>query len=224
MGFDDINKDPVLLRAWIDRAKAEEETHRKENPDSLVPLFENELRELGFEFEISNQTLGFMPKHKKTILPIAVKYYQLAKQQQRYNEQDHFLSFFHFKGFDEVIPMLIEDFHSPMTPDLTRWFIADCLYQIRSKHYVDEYLKIISNPQYGRNRQMLILLIGQFKVEKAVPILIDLLEDEDVRLHAICALGDFKKEEFRPYFERFKDSKHPGWRKYSNAALKKLDR
>ncbi|MBP3415162.1 MAG: HEAT repeat domain-containing protein [Clostridia bacterium] len=224
MGFDDINKDPALLRAWIDRAKAEEETHRKENPDSLIPLFENELRELGFEFEISNQTLGFMPKHKKTILPIAVKYYQLAKQQQRYNEQDHFLSFFHFKGFDEVIPMLIEDFHSPMTPDITRWFIADRLYQIRSKHYVDEYLKIISNSQYGINRQMLILLVGKLKVEKAIPILIDLLEDEDVRLHAICALGDFKKEEFRPYFERFKDSKQPGWRKYSNAALKKLDR
>ena len=57
----------------------------------------------------------------------------------------------------------------------------------------------------------------------AIPILIDLLEDEDVRLHAICALSDFKKEEFRCYFERFQDSKHPGWRKYAKAAIKKLD-
>ncbi len=64
----------------------------------------------------------------------------------------------------------------------------------------------------------------KLKVEKAIPILIDLLEDEDVRLHAITALGDFKREEFRPYFERFENDKHPGWRKYSRAALKKLDK
>ena len=57
----------------------------------------------------------------------------------------------------------------------------------------------------------------------AIPILIDLLEDEDVRLHAICALSDFKKEEFRCYFERFKDSQQPGWRKYAREAIKKLD-
>ena len=71
---------------------------------------------------------------------------------------------------------------------------------------------------------MIILLMGKLKLEKAIPILIELLEDETVRLHAICALGDFKKEEFRPYFERFSNDKHSGLRKYAKKALKKLSK
>ena len=76
---------------------------------------------------------------------------------------------------------------------------------------------------YGRNRQMIVLLLGKLKEECAIPTLIDLLEDEEVRLHAISALGEFKREEFRRYFERFQNSTHPGWRKYAKAAIKKLN-
>lgn len=54
--------------------------------------------------------------------------------------------------------------------------------------------------------------------DKVIPML---LEDEEVRLHAICALGDFKNPEFKPYFERFLNDKHSGWRKYAREALKK---
>ena len=61
------------------------------------------------------------------------------------------------------------------------------------------------------------------KEENAIPILIDLLEDEDVRLHAISALSEFKREAFRCYFERFQNSTHPGWRKYARLAIKKLN-
>ncbi|MDE7252487.1 MAG: HEAT repeat domain-containing protein [Acetatifactor sp.] len=224
MSLDVINNNPKMLREWIEQAKVREKKYREEHPDSLIPLFEAELRELGYDFEISNQTLTFMPKHKKTILPIAIRYYQEAKKLGKDNEQEHFLSFFHFKGFDDVVPMLLEDFHSTKTKDLTRWFIGSCLYEIRSKSYIPEYLEIISNAAYGSNRQLLILLMGEWKVEDAIPILIELLEDEDVRLHAISALGYFKREEFRPYFERFENSKHSGWRKYARAALKKLDK
>lgn len=60
----------------------------------------------------------------------------------------------------------------------------------------------------------------KLKEESAIPTLIDLLEDEEVCLHAISALGDFKREEFRCYFERFQDSTHLGWRKYAKAAKK----
>ena len=150
--------------------------------------------------------------------------YQEAKRSGKSNEQNALLGFFHFKGLEEVIPMLLEDYHSPKTEDGTRWFISDCLYQIRSKRFIKEYLEIISDSKYGTNRQMLILLIGEWKVEEAIPTLIQLLEEEDVRLHAISALGYYKREEFRPHFERFENDKHLGWRKYARAALKKLDR
>ena len=223
MSINDLINNPKAKKEWIERAKKNEENYYKNHPDTLIPSFENELRKAGFEFEISNQTLSFMPRNKKTILPIAIKYYQLAKKQNKADEQNHFLSFFQFKGNEEVVPMLIEDYYSEETQDLTRWFISDCIYQIRSKNFVREYLNIVSKRTFGRNRQMIILLLGKLKEESAISTLIDLLEDEDVRLHAICALGEFKREEFRCYFEQFQNSKHPGWRKYARLALKKLD-
>ena len=223
MSIKDVINNPKAEREWIERAKKTATDYYKKHSDSLIPLFEDELRKMGFKFEISNQTLGFMPKNKKTILPIAIKYYQLAKNQDKVDEQNHFLSFFQFKGFAEVVPMLIEDYYSEQTQDLTRWFISDCIYQIRSKSFVKEYLDIVSNRIFGRNRQMIVLLLGKIKEESAIPTLIDLLEDEEVRLHAICALGEFKREEFRCHFERFQNSTHPGWRKYAKSAIKKLN-
>lgn len=222
MSIEDINSNPNMVKMWIDNEKAAEEQYYKDNTDSLLPLFENELRDLGFVFETSNQAVGFIPKHKKVILPIATKYYQLAKELEKSNEQNYFMRFLCIKGHDDVIPMLLEDYYFERTADLTRWFISDCIYQISSKNFVREYLDIVSNKMFGRNRQMIVLLLGRLKEESAIPTLIDLLEDEEVRLHAICALGEFKREEFRCHFERFQGSAHPGWRKYAKAAINKL--
>lgn len=224
MSIEDINNNPNMIKMWIDNEKAAEEQYYKDNTDSLIPLFEKELRDLGFEFETSNQALGFIPKHKKVILPIAAKYYQFAKDIKKSNEQNYFMRFLCIKGLDDVIPMLLEDYYFEKTADLTRWFISDCIYQIRSKNFVREYLDIVSSRRFGRNRQMIVLLLGKLKEESAISTLIDLLEDEEVRLHAICALGEFKREEFRCHFERFQNSTHLGWRKYAKAALKKLNR
>ncbi len=223
MGVEDINNNPNMIRMWLDNGKAAEEQYYKENTDSLIPLFEKELRDLGFKFETSSQAVGFIPKHKKVIVPIATKYYQLARELEKTNEQNYFMSFLCIKGLDDVIPMLLKDYYFEKTADLTRWFISDCIYQIRSKNFVKEYLDIVSSRRFGRNRQMIVLLLGKLKEESAIPTLIDLLEDEEVRLHAISALGEFKREEFRCYFELFQNSTHPGWRKYAKSAIKKLN-
>lgn len=223
MGINDTYSESNVIKMRIHNEKEAAERYYIENPDSLIPLFERELRELGFDFEVSSQTFGFIPKYKKDILPIAVRYYQLAKKHKKTNEQMHFMGFFRIKGFDDIVPMLLEDYCSEETDDLTRWFISDCLYYIRSKKFIREYQIISSNRLFRINRQMIVLLLGKLKDDTSVPILIALLEDEEVRLQAICALGEYKRESFRCYFERFKDDTHPGWRKYARAALKKLD-
>ena len=215
----DINSNPDLVRRMIENYKKVSEKYYAEYPDSLILPFEQELRDLGFQFEISPQIDQFLPKHKETILPIAIKYYKQAKYPK---DKSFFMGLFHHKGFEEVVPMLLEDYYSDNS-NIDKWAIGDRLYQIRSKKYIDDYLKIISDSSYGQDRQMVILLIGKLKVEAAIPILIDLLEDEGVRLHAIIALGDFKRNDLRQYFERFQNDKHSGLRKYARAALKKLD-
>lgn len=214
----DINSNPDLVKRMIDRYKENEEQLRK-NPDSILLDFKQELLDLGFDFQVLNQAESFLPKHKDTILPVVIKYYKMAKLK---NEKQYLLGWFHHRGLDEVVPLLLEDYFSD-DPDVDRWAIGDCLYQIRSKKHIADYLKIIANASYGQDRQMVILLVGKLKAEVAIPVLIDLLEDEGVRLQAIAALGDFKRGDLRPYFERFQNSKHPGWRKYAKSALKKLD-
>ena len=214
----DINSNPDLVKRMIDRYKENEEQLRK-NPDSILLDFKQELLDLGFDFQVLNQAESFLPKHKDTILPVVIKYYKMAKLK---NEKQYLLGWFHHRGLDEVVPLLLEDYFSD-DPDVDRWEIGDRLYQIRSKKHIDDYLRIISDASYWQDRQMVILLVGKLKVEAAIPVLIDLLEDEGVRLQAIAALGDFKRDELRPYFERFQNSKHSGWRKYAKAALKKLD-
>jgi len=216
----DINSNPALVSRMIENAKKAYEEYLKVHPDSLIPAFEKELRELGFEFEISDQVKGFLPKNKTIILPIAIRYYKQAKLE---NEKSYFMSLFYYKGFEEVVPMLIEDFYAG-EPLLDRWEIGDCLYTIRSKKYAEDYLKMISNSKYGRSRQMVVLLVGKLKVKDAVPILIKLLDDDDVRGHAIAALGEFKNEEFRKYFERFQEYKNSYIRKEALRSLKKLEK
>lgn len=214
----DINSNPDLVKHLLEQYKASEEQMKK-NPDSVLPAFKQELLNLGFSFQVLNQAESLLPKYKDTVLPVVIKYYKMAKLK---NEKQYLLGWFHHKGLEEVVPMLLKDYYSNNS-DIDKWAIGDRLYQIRSKKYIDDYLKIISDSSYGQDRQMIILLVGKLKVEAAIPILIDLLEDEGVRLQAIVALGDFKRKDFRPYFERFQNVKHPGWRKYAKAALKKIE-
>ena len=218
-----INKNPELVKRWLDNEKKASKQYYNENPDSLIPQFEKELRDLGFKFDTSSQTFAFIPKHKKEILPIALKYYQRSKNLSKSNEQNHFMRFFNIKGLDEVVPMLLEDFYSEKTEDLTRWFISNSLFEIQSKRYIKEYLDIVSSKRFGINRQMIVLLLGKLKEESAVPVLIGLLDDEDVQLQAICELSKFEREDFRGYFNKFQNSLHPGIRKYAKMAINKLD-
>ena len=217
----DINSNPALVRLMIENAKKATKKRREEYPDSLIPHFEKELRELGFEFEISNQILCFMPKHKETIWPIAIKYYKAAKYD---NEKAYFIGFFLHKGFEEVVPMLLADFYSLDTPRLVRERITDALWKIRSKKYIEDYLKIISNPEYKTSRVFITLLVSELKVEEAIPFIVNMLDDTELGGIAVRALGNYKREEFRLYFERFETHKNSGWRKYAKAALTKLEK
>lgn len=204
----------------IENSKKASEKYFAEHADSLIPPFEQELRNLGFQFEISEQVKQFLPKHKKTILPIAIKYYQQATYD---NEKDFFISLFHYRGFEEVIPMLVNDFYSDKISSLTRQFIGETLRTIRSKKYIDDYLKIIANPKYGLARAPIFSLVGELKVEQAIPILVSLLEaDEEFAPCALQTLGAYKQFELRPYFERFINSLDMHLRKIADVALKKL--
>lgn len=214
-----INNNPNLIKQMINAEKEADIEYYKKNPDSIIPSFENKIRNMGFKFEVSSQVFGFLPKYKSILLPIIVEYYEKAEIKQ---DKLHFLRFFNHKNFDEIVPILLKDFYNDELSKY-RWHIADTMYTIRSKKYINDYLSIISNQKYGSDRQMIILLVGKLKIEQAIPILISLLDDKDVKVHAINALGQFENPKFKIYFKQFEDDKDIYIRKEAAKALKKIN-
>lgn len=89
-----INNDQSISEDLVIKVKKQETEYYQKYPDSLIPKYVKELHELGFVFEISSQAYNFMPKHWKSILPVAINYYQMARDSGKENEQNYFLSFF----------------------------------------------------------------------------------------------------------------------------------
>lgn len=204
----------------IENAKSARAKYLSEHPDSLLPSFEHELHELGYEFEIPEQVKKVLPMHEKIISPIAIRYYKKAKLD---NDKSYFVGLITCKGNDEIIKELLDDFQKENTSNFLREMIGNQLRKVKSEKFISEYLKIIENSNYGVVVGHFVDLLTSLKVDAAIPIFIKMLEDKSLRALGIKALANLKREEFRPYFERFENDKNSGLRKYAKTALKKLD-
>lgn len=189
-------------------------------PNSSIVLFGEELRSLGFEFQAYVQVKQFMPKYYKIILPLAIKYYNSTSND---GERNYFISLMRYRVCREVVPMLLNSYYEGGESN-NRGMIAECINAIGDKRYCEEYLRIASDEAYGGSRGMFVMLLGRFKYEAAIPVIIDLLDVEDLRSYAISALGDFKDPRFIPYLTRFVDSPNAYWRKYAKSAIKRCER
>ncbi len=208
----------VLPDAVLQRAIEEEDRCFRENPDSNVKAFLDRLRNLGFQFSVSVQVKQFMPKHKDTILPLAVQYYDQAVLS---NERCYFISLMRYPCCKEVVPKLLAAFRR-CTEAGERERLSECIYSIHDKDYAEEYLSIVSTAEYGIHRAMFILLLGRIKYRKAIGAIAALLQNPQLCKYAISALGDYREKELEPYFVRFADSDDPYLSRYAKQALAKL--
>lgn len=209
----------LLPDTVLQRAIETENKCFRDNPDSCVKAFSDHLRSLGFRFSVSAQVKQFMPKHKETILPLAVQYYDRAVLS---NERRYFVSLMRYPCCKEVVPKLLDAF-CQYTDARDREVLSECIYSIHDKAYAEEYLRIVSSAEYGIHRAMFILLLGRIKYRKAINTIIALLQDPQLRKYAITALGDYRDKELEPYFLRFADSDDPYLSRYAKKALAKLD-
>lgn len=206
--------DEVLFRT-IDREKQ----YFMDNPKSCVKEFLDCLRELGFQFSVSMQITQFMPKHKDVILPLTVKYYELAETK---HERNYFISLMRYPCCKAVVSKLLDSFYKGTSID-DRECISECIYSIHDKSYAEEYLSIISNEEYGLHRAMFVLLLGRLKYQRAVDEIITLLQDSSLCKYAIIALGNYQNKEFRDYITKYVNSSDPYLSKYAKQALQRMD-
>ena len=104
----------------------------------------------------------------------------------------------------------------------TRWIIGNALEVVADDSVFEDLESIANNHAYGKARQMVVLGLGRSRDARAVPLLIELLDDDDVSSHAAMALGRLKAPEARLALEQRLTSSHPLLRREAKKALAKL--
>ena len=121
-------------------------------------------------------------------------------------------------------PVLLERFRPPQAdPNRgVRWVIGNALGALAGDQYFDQIAALARDEWYGRDREQLMRFFGRSKDPRAVPLLIELLEDGDVVAHAAEALGRQKDPRSRAPLERLRTHSLPLVRREAEKALKKL--
>jgi HEAT repeat protein len=102
---------------------------------------------------------------------------------------------------------LIEEFQklkadSP-SKEAAKWAIANALSIVADKSCFNDLAQLLKDKRHGKTRQMLANALGITKDERAVDVLIEVLDDADVQVNAIMTLGKLKAKKARPVIERF---------------------
>jgi HEAT repeat protein len=87
-----------------------------------------------------------------------------------------------------------------------------------------QVIELCRPAKYGRARQMIVFGLGRLRDPSAEETALALLTDQDVRLHAIVALGKMKSQRALFELERLIPDKSPGISREARKAITKIMR
>ncbi len=101
-----------------------------------------------------------------------------------------------------ALPILLKEFIRK--EDLARWEVGNAISEMMQDCDFEAIRPIVLNREFRHARQMLVMKLSKLKkTPEVIPLLIELLQDKDVAMHAIIALGKLKAVEARQYIEPF---------------------
>jgi HEAT repeat protein len=106
-----------------------------------------------------------------------------------------------------------------------RWAIGATLGSLDLRVVTADVLEIVSDTRFGFTRQMMIHDLNKLHDDRVIPILINLLQDESVRGHAIQALRKARAQSAIDHIQLYTTDKNPWIRRTAKtavAALRKL--
>lgn len=119
--------------------------------------------------------------------------------------------------------VMLDQFRSLDDPSgEVRWAIGNALSVVADDSVFDDLASIVNDRRFGIARQMVVVGLGRSKDPRAVPLLINLLDDDDVVLHAVSALGKLKAPAARSSLGRLLVDRRPPVRKAAKKALDRL--
>ena len=101
-------------------------------------------------------------------------------------------------------PLILEFRESPNSANSgLKWAIGNALEIVADDSVVDDLIELVHDRRHGKSREMLVCALGNMDDQRAVDVLIGLLDDEEVAGHAIMALGKLKAPKARARIEVF---------------------
>jgi HEAT repeats len=118
---------------------------------------------------------------------------------------------------------LLEEFRRA-GDDQLRWAIGNALSVVADDSVFDELVRLATDEQWGKAREMVVLALGNMASPEAVPVLRRLLEDRVVSGHAVAGLGKLAPRDARPDLERMVSDDRAWVRREAEKALRRIDR
>lgn len=192
--------------------------------EDMQPAIVDELREAGFDVD-SVYALRERYDDYREAVPILVKWLPKVRE---FGLKETLLRNLAVKFAKPALEPVIDAFENMDTSvDPTgfqlRWAAGNTIEVLWDDRSFDRLLQIATDPSYGRGREMVVLGMGKSKRPEAVPTLIELLDDPEVRVPAVNALRKLKPPEARQPLERLRSAVEEKWiRKDIDKALAKI--
>ena len=87
-----------------------------------------------------------------------------------------------------------------------------------------DIVNIVRNREHGISRQMMVLALAKTTDPVAIPILVELLSDDEVSGHAVIALRKLKASSALPHLQRLLNHKTSWIRREATKAIKKIEK
>ena len=179
----------------------------------------NELQQHGYAINNINDLFNISHKDRK-LIPYLLELLDYLSDER---DKEFVVRCLGVKGFTEAIPKLLTEFKSAKN-NYYRWAIANSINIIHSMTIEKELIELSSSKKYGTGRQMLVLSLGEYKSDLSLNCLVSLLNDEEVRGHALQALGKCGNPEVLSDIEIYCNSDNNWIKKTAINAAKKIRR
>lgn len=88
---------------------------------------------------------------------------------------------------------LLEEFNKTPKDSLDiPWLIGNAMTVVISREDIDGVIQIVKNKENGNSREHFVEALGNIKSEKSEKVLVDLLDEDELTLYALKALGRLK--------------------------------
>ena len=112
----------------------------------------------------------------------------------------------------------------PASAQELRWSVGNALERAADDSVFDDIVSIAENKQYGIDRQMFVMALGNMKNPMAVDVLINLLDDCEVLPGAVAGLAKVAAPKSRSRLETLLTHPEPWIRKEAKKAITKIDK